>query len=165
MEKFWNYFFYATWKSNVAFGRFVLKYGFYIIFNLFPFLRKNEKRGKIEFIKLMEDKDSGVNLGHAFGFMYVSTFLVYSAIYFAIIIPLEFENENIGFSLFIIMIFLAYFTNYILIYRADIYKKYFVQFEKIENQYLIYVSAILFHISLPIIAALIIHCTVGFHFD
>ncbi|MFA6924924.1 MAG: hypothetical protein WC223_11815 [Bacteroidales bacterium] len=164
MERIWNYFFYSTWKLQILLGDLLFQKPIYfIILNIFPFLRKNEAKGLKEYKKVMNNKDYGFNIGFAFGFMFLTTMVIYSSICLYIVKLLNIEVGDTIYYYFIVVVALSYLTNYLLLYRSDAYKKYFDEFDKVNNKSLIYLSAVLFHLGIIGFGILSIHWTVGFN--
>ncbi len=148
MTRIWNYLFYSTWKTQIDFGRkFIQEPFFFLMFKLFPSLRKNERKGLKEFNKLFNNKDSGANLGFAFAYMNFSTMIVYFcvSIYLGKILDIVIVRSTVSYYFFGVIL-VSYLTNQLLIYRGDTYKKYFNEFEKVSNKSQFYFSAVLFHV-------------------
>ena len=163
MERTWNYFFYSTLKLQILLGDLLFQKPIYfIILNVFPFLRKNEAKGLKEYKKVMNNKDYGFNIGFAFGFMFLTTMIIYTSICLYLVKLLNLEVGDAIYYYFIVIVVLSYATNYLFLYRADTYRKYFDEFEKTSSKSLIYPSAILFHLGIFGFGILSIHWTVGF---
>jgi hypothetical protein len=131
--------------------------------NLFPFLRKNMQRGRKEYNRIMNNKDFGFNVGFAFGFMFLTTIIIYTSVCLFIVKLLNIEVGDTIYNYFVVVVALSYLTNYFFLYRADTYKKYFVEFEKVNNKSRIYLSAILFHLVVIGFGIFSIQFTVGFN--
>lgn len=165
MEKIWNYFFYSTWYVQLNLGETLIRKPIYfIMLNLFPSLRKNLHKGQKDYNRVMNNKDFGFNIGFAFGFMFLTTMIIYTSICLFLVKLLDIEVEDTIYYYFFAVVTLSYLTNELLIYRKDIYKKYFDEFEKLNTKSLIYISAILFHLGVIGFGILSIHFTIGFSF-
>lgn len=164
MRRIWNYFFYSTWKFQISFGEAIIEKPLIYLFNLVPFLRNNWSKGKNEYKRAMHDKDYGFNIGFAFGFMLLSTMVIYTSICLILVKLLSVEVGDTIYYYFFAIVTISYLTNELLIYRADTYKKYFDEFEKVSNKPLIYLSAVLFHIGIMCFGILSAYFTVGFNF-
>lgn len=164
MERIWNYFFYSTWKTQIFLSYILFERPLVFLFNLVPFLRKNWYNGKKEYNKVMNSKEYGLNLGFAFGFMFLTTMVIYTSICLFLVKLINIEVEDTIYYYFVAILVLSYITNELLIYRTDTYKKYFKEFEKINNKSRIYFSAVFFHLTIIGIGILSIYLTVGFNF-
>lgn len=163
MERIWNYFFYSFWCLEVNFGEILIRRPiFFIMLKLFPSLSKNAKKGEKEYQKIMNSKDSGFNVGFAFGFMFLMTMIIYSCICLWVV---KLQNIQIGYLLyyFVAVIVLSYLTNYFLLYQSDKYKRYFHEFEKKSSKRLSYLTAVLFSLCIAGMGLLSIYYTVGFN--
>lgn len=164
MIRIWNYFFYSTWKTQTILGKKLFQETiFLVMLKLFPFLKKNEKKGLKEYNKVMNSKEYGLNLGFAFSFMFLTTMVLYTSVCLILVKMLNVEVEDKMVYYFLAVIALSYLTNELLIYKSDTYKKYFEEFEKVNNKSLIYLSAVLFHLAIIGFGILSIHFTVGFN--
>jgi hypothetical protein len=162
MQKVWNYFFYCTWKLQIAIIENIIEKPITYLFNLVPFFKNNWQRGRSGYQKLMNNKDSGINIGFAFAFMFLTTVIIYFSIslYLTSILKLDFVNKVEVYLL--IIVGLSYLTNYLFLYRSDNYKNYFVVFDKLKNISNVYISAILFHLIIISLGILSIYLTIGF---
>lgn len=163
MERIWNYFFYSTWKFQISLGGILIEKPLIYFFNLIPILRKNWNKGKKEYQRVMHRKDYGFNIGFAFGFMFLTTMVIYTSICLFLVKLLNLEVGDTIYYYFVAVVALSYLTNYLLLYRSDTYKKYFDEFEKVNNKRLIYLSAVFFHLGIIGFGILSIYCTVGFN--
>lgn len=111
----------------------------------------------------MNNKDFGFNIGFAFGFMFLTTMVIYTSICLFLVKLLNIDVEDTIYYYFFAVVALSYLTNYFFLYRADTYKKHFEEFEKIKNKSRIYLSAVLFHLAIIGFGILSIHFTVGFN--
>lgn len=159
MIKIWNYFFYSTWQLHFAIGTYLIQEPIFRVARHIPFMRKNLKKGRKEFHKVMHDLDTGMNLGYSFKAMLWSTFFIYSTFFYVVFSSLNINIGDLPYYCFLLVLCLAYLTNYILLYRADVYKKYFVEFDKIQNKSIVYFSAIFFHLGVFGLCALLIYFT------
>lgn len=164
MERIWNYFFYSTWKVLFKKGEIVSRSIFFIMFNLFPFLRKNEQAGQKELNKFMNNKDSGLNIGFAYNFMLLTTLVIYTSFCLIVVQLLNIVVGDAIYYYYFIIAGLSYLTNYLFLYHKSKYIKYFKEFEKIDRKVIIYISAVLFHLTIFCLGVLTIHFTVGFDF-
>lgn len=163
MKRIWNYFFYCTWYVQLNLGETLIRKPIYfIMLNLFPFLRKNLQKGQKDYNRVMNNKDFGFNIGFAFGFMFLTTMIIYTSISLFLVNLLNIEvGDRIYYYFFAIVAF-SYLTNDLLLYRSLTYKKYFVEFEKINNKSQFFISAILFHLGIIGIGILTVHFIIGF---
>jgi len=162
MERIWNYLFYSTWNLQINLGEILIQKPIhFIMLNLFPFLRKNKQKGVKDYKRVMNNKDYGFNIGFAFGFMFLSTMIIYSSICLYLVKLLNIEVGDTIYYYFIVVVALSYITNYLFLYRSDIYKKYFDEFDK-ENSKLNYLPVV-FHTGVVIFGILSIHWTIGFN--
>jgi hypothetical protein len=164
MERIWNYFFYSTWNLQTNLGEMLIRKPIYfIMLTLFPFLRKNVHNGTKSYNRVMNNKDYGFNIGFAFGFMFLTTMLIYSSLSLYLVELLNIKVGDTIYYYFIAVVVLSYLTNYLLLYRSNTYKKYFNEFDKINNKSLIYLSSILFHLCVFGFGILSIYFTIGFN--
>lgn len=164
MEKIWNYFFYSTWYVQLNLGESLIRKPIYfIMLNLFPSLRKNLHKGQKDYNRVMNNKDFGFNIGFAFGFMFLTTMIIYTSICLFLVKLLDIEVEDTIYYYFFAVVALSYLTNYLLLYRSDTYKKHFDEFEKNNNKSRIFLSAVLFHLAIIGFGILSIYFTVGFN--
>lgn len=162
MERIWNYFFYSTWYVQLNLGEILIRKPIYfIMLTLFPFLRKNLHLGQKNYNRVMNNKDFGFNIGFAFGFMFLTTMVIYTSICLFLVKLLNIEVEDKIYYYFFSVVVLSYLTNYLFLYRADTYKKHFEAFEKINNKSLICFSAVLFHLAIIGLGILSIYLTLG----
>ena len=162
MIKIWNYFFYSTWQLHFAVGSYLIQESIFRFARHIPFMRKNLKKGRKEFHKVMHDLDTGMNLGLSFKAMLTSTMIVYTTVFLTLVIKLNINVKETLYYYCFLVLGLAYLTNYILLYKADVYKKYFVEFEKINNKSIVYFSAVFFHLGAIVFCLLLIYFTTGF---
>ena len=162
MKRIWNYFFYSTWYVQLNLGEILIRRPIYfIMLTLFPFLGKNLHLGQKNYDRVMNNKDFGLNIGFAFGFMFLTTMVIYTSICLLLVKLLNIEVEDNIYYYFFSVVVLSYSTNYLLLYRADNYKKYFEAFEKINNRPLICFSAVLFHLAIIGLGIFSIYLTSG----
>lgn len=164
MKRIWNYFFYSTWLLQFSLGKILIEKPLAYFFSKIPFLHNNWTKGKKGYDKFMHDKNGGLNIGFSFGFMFLSTMIIYSIICLIVIKLFQNQVDERIYYFFYLIAILSYLTNYICIYRLDIYKKYFEEFKNIEPKSKIYISAILFHTGILFFGILSVYLTIGFNF-
>lgn len=162
MTRIWNYFFYSTWQLNFAIGN-LMEVPIHRLSQQIPFMRKNSKEKREGFHRLMHDLDSGINVELSFRAMFMSTAIVYSIVFLILVTELKINVKDTLYYYAILNIGLAYLTNHFFLFRADIYKKYFKEFDKIQNKTIIYLSAIFFHLGAYVFSLLLIYFTTGFN--
>ncbi len=162
MQKVWNYFFYCTWKLQITIIENIIEKPLTYLFNLVPFFRNNWNRGRSEYKRLMNNEDSGFNIGFAFAFMFLTTVIIYSSfcLFLVTILKLDFVDKIEVYLL--IIVGLSYLTNYLFLYRSDTYKNYFVEFGKLNKVSIVYISAVFFHLIIFFLGILSIYLTIGF---
>lgn len=133
------------------------------VLSLVPFFRKNLEKGKEDYRKVMNNKGEGLNIGFAFGIMFLTTSVIYVSIGLWIGKLLNKEVDNSAYFYFITMLVAAYLTNEMLLYRSNVYKRYFRKFERVQNPTIIYLSAILFHVGVFCLGVLSASYTIGFN--
>ena len=163
MERIWNYFFYSTWKFQILLGGILIEKPLIYLFNLIPFLKGKWSKGKKEYEKFMHNKDYGANIGFAFSFMFLTTTVIYTIICLFLVNLVNIEVGDKIYYYFYTVAALSYITNYFFLYRGDIYKKHFEEFEKSNQKSSIYLSALGFHLGVIGLGILSIHFTVGFN--
>jgi len=164
MKKRWNYFFYSTWLLQSVFGKMIIEKPLEYFFSKIPFLHNNWTKGRKEYDRLVHSKNNSMNIGFAFGFMFLSTLIIYSCLCLFVV---NFCGVTIGENIYLYfysIVILSYMTNYVFIYRLNAYKQYFNEFKSIEPKSKIYVSAILFHGTIILIGVLTAYLTIGFNF-
>jgi hypothetical protein len=165
MQRIWNYFLYSTWKLLNKLGDVLFQKPIYfILLNIFPRLRKNEKRGLKSYKQVMNDSDLSFNIAFSFGYMFFTTMIIYFLLFVYVYHLFHIAISDKLYPNFIAIVVLSYLTNEILSWRNDKYLKYFDEFDKISKKPMIYLSAILFHLGVITIAILTIHLTIGFDF-
>lgn len=165
MQRTWNYIFYSTWKLLNKLGEVLFQKPIYfILLNIFPRLRKNEKRGLKSYKRVMNDRDLSFNIAFSFGYMFFTTMIIYTVIFLYVCHFFQIEAGENLYYYFIAVVVLSYLTNEILSWRNDKYLKYFAKFDSINKKSLIYLPAVLFHLGVIVFAVLSIHWTVGFNF-
>ncbi|PJB58724.1 MAG: hypothetical protein CO098_07130 [Bacteroidetes bacterium CG_4_9_14_3_um_filter_41_19] len=164
LKEIWNYLFYLTWSLlNKMALEFIQRPLQKVIFFLFPTLKRKRYEIEIAAISTMSDTDSGFNLGFAFGFMYLTTTIIYAIICIYTVGQFDSNVDDHLHYYFIFVLSLAYITNHLLLWRSDIYKKYFEKFDKTLISKMSYLYVILFHIGIAAFFILTIYWTVGFN--
>ncbi len=165
MQRIWNFFLYSTWKLLNKSGEVLIQKPIYfIVLNIFPFLRKNEKEGLKSYKRVMNDKDFSFNISFAFGYMFFTTMIIYADICLYVCFYFKIEVGDKLYYYFIAVAALAYLTNQMLSWRNDVYLKYFNEFDNADKKKLIYLPAVLFHLGFAVFTVLSIHWTIGFNF-
>lgn len=160
----WNYLYYHTWKLQNIIGEILIQRPIYfIMLNLFPFLQKNKKRGLKDYKKVMNNKEDGFNLFFAFGFMYLTTTLIIALLCGFTIGQFDSNVDDNLHLYFIGVLSVAYLVNYISLWKSDVYKKYFKEFENIITGKIHYLFVVLFHFGIAILFILTVYWTVGFN--
>lgn len=159
MTRIWNYFFYSTWQLHYAIGTYLMQEPLYRLAQHIPFMRKNLKEKREGFHRLMHDLDSGLTVGLSFRAMFTTTMVMYLIVFLILVTELKINVKQTLYYYGLLIIGLAYLTNHFFLFRADIYKKYFKEFDKIQNKSIIYFSAVFFHLGVFGLCALLIYFT------
>lgn len=162
MTRIWNYFFYSTWQIQFAIGN-LMEVPIHRLSQRIPFMRKNSKEKREGFYRVMYDLDSGINVELSFRAMFMSTSIVYSIVFLILVTELKINVKETLYYYGFLVVGLAYLTNHFFLFRADIYKKYFKEFDKIQNKSIIYFSAVFFHLGAYVFSLLLIYFTTGFN--
>lgn len=150
IERTWNYIFYSTWKLNIRVGELLIEAPFIFLVNKVPFLRERWKKGEKAYHEFIKNKEFGTDIFFSYSLMLMTTFLLYLIIYMHVCHFFQI-CEEIGDYFFIIAIVLAWLQNEFLLWRKDVYLKYFDEFDKNKKSSLmIYLPAILFHLGVYI---------------
>jgi hypothetical protein len=136
MIHFWNivhYFVYkAVYQLHLLFNKINPVLYFYRIPVVKRHFEKKEINPMIEINKAWENPDFGLSIIWAGGFMYVLFFLICFGIINLIsgMIKLEF---NLKFYHFIILFIISILVNYFLLFKKNIYRRYFREFDKMQK--------------------------------
>ena len=165
MQRAWNYLLYSTWCLLNFLGEVLFRKPIYfIMLKVFPFLKKNKKKALSSYNKTMNSRDFSFNIAFAYGYMFMTTMIIYVIIFMYSGYFLHIEvGDNLHYY-FIAVVVLSYLTNQILSWRKDVYLKYFNDFDKVDNKSQIYLTAVLFHLGVLLFAVLSIYWMVGFNF-
>jgi len=144
LEKLWNYIYYITWH---VLNRTTLCINQWLRRNLIWIFGKKVQLIDAAVTRGMNNDDYGINLGYAFAIMYQTTIYII----FIILINLhylDYFNIN-GYTIyhFFGIIMLAYFINYLLLWRKDKFKKYFKEFQGVNKGTLGYIFVIFIHVG------------------
>jgi hypothetical protein len=164
MQKIWNYFLYSTWMILCLSSKKIIEKPLSSILRIVPFFRKNFEKGKSEHRKVMDNKYLSFNIAFSFGYMFFTTMIIYTTIFLYLFFFLQIEVGDGLHYYFIAVVVLSYLTNQILSWHNDKYLKYFTEFDGLKNKTKVYLSAVLFHLGVFVLAALSVHWTVGYDF-
>lgn len=165
MQRVWNYLLYSTWCLLNFLGEVLFRKPIhFIMLKVFPSLKKNKKKALSSYNKSMNSKDLSFNIAFAYGYMFMTTMIIYAIIFLYLGHSFRLDVGDKLYYYFIAVVALSYLTNQILSWRNDKYLKYFAEFDSLNNKTKVYLSAVLFHLGIFFFAVLSIHWTVGFNF-
>ncbi len=157
MERIWNYFFYCVWRFLNVTGQIFIVKPIINIMTKIHFFRKNWERGKNFHDHFVYNRVGGIDIGFAFSHLFIATLVIYTCIcaYFIAWLNIKIGRNN-DYYYFIAILTSAFFTNQLLLYKADKYLTYFKEFDRLyeANRKKIYWHAILFYISVVLFAVI-----------
>ncbi|MBC9811459.1 hypothetical protein H9Y05_03125 [Crocinitomicaceae bacterium CZZ-1] len=164
MERYWNYLFYLQHKLlNVIGVKYFQRPLSYIIFFIFPKLKKKKKEILNAAASSIDHKEMGFNLGFAFSHMFLTTVVIFSIICLYVTVLINYKiKEDIKYFITGVLL-LSYLLNYWLLWKKDIYLTYFKKFEKQPFSQWHYLYIIFFHLGVWGFGILSIHWTIGFN--
>lgn len=161
MQRTWNYIFYSTWKLHNRASDILTAPILYLVTKV-PLFRENWKKGEKEYNKFIKSRNLGFNVSLSFSWMLTTTSILYSILFLYVCYFFQIEvGENVHYY-FIAVVALSILTNELLLWRNDIYLKYFDEFDRTNKKSLTYLPAVLFHLGVIVFAVLSIYWTVGF---
>lgn len=164
MQRAWNYLFYSTWRLLCVSSKILIENPLSKVLSIFPFFRKNLKKGKEDHRRIMDNRNLSFNIAFAFGYMFFTTMIIYTIIFLYLCFFLQIEVGERLYYYFIAVAILSYLTNQILSWSNDKYLKYFSEFDSINNNKKVYLIAILFHLGIFLFAYMSIYLTIGYNF-
>jgi hypothetical protein len=164
MERLWNYLLYLQWRLLNRLGAKLIQQPIHsITFFFFPKIRKKKEQIEQSYSLVINDSERGVNLGFAFSHIFLTTSIIYGVVclYMNVLINHK-VKDDIKYFLIGVMV-LSYLTNYWLLWRKDIYLKYFKEFENQPFSRWRYLYVILFYLGIMTFGVLSIYWTIGFN--
>ena len=164
MQRIWNFIYYSTWQNHNKVAEITIV-PFIYLFNQIPFFHKNwfENGGEQAFNNFIKNKKKGSNILFSDHCMLMSTSIIYFIIFLNVFYFFKINATDYLLFYFCVIFAFAYITNYFLIWRKNVYLKYFSEFASVEKKSLVYLPSVFFHISIFTIAVLSIFWTIGFN--